>query len=383
MPSGDARTDNHGSVIAVQSFPTMTNHVTETNIEAYQIMAEMLVTVRRIVHRGLEKAAGKTWYLDGCPPGIYERLVARKENEVAIDRFDREYQELISFASLDDLADIVEYNDDLAHLLEGIAPDNATMAERFRQIETLRLKLEATVPFDDDDLETLIGYQTEFRQSLAKPKKKAAPDEKIEEAPEPVEEPMAAEEVPTEMEENAPSSVEAVEPSDDFGTKVTDVDELGADDVVSDDVSGDFGTAVVDSGVIEAPAEDEAPEELTAPIGDDEAAVEAERAIAGDDDGEVLRVLHREIMAVAEHVLKGDVDQEFPAWHTIKSSGWYDLKITSLALASIELFYKVAEELRAKNRAGESKEEIKAYLKEAEVSKLLLSLSETFKRHNL
>ena len=70
----------------------MSDHDIQFNIEAYQIMAEILVTVRRIVHRGLEKAAGKTWYLDGCPTGVYERLVARKENEVAIDRFDREYQ---------------------------------------------------------------------------------------------------------------------------------------------------------------------------------------------------------------------------------------------------------------------------------------------------
>ena len=95
----------------------MSNQVGDSNIEAYEIMAEILVTVRKIVHRGLEKAAGKTWYLDGCPPGVYERLVARKENEVAIDRFDREYQELISFASLDDLAEIIEQLSEYERLL--------------------------------------------------------------------------------------------------------------------------------------------------------------------------------------------------------------------------------------------------------------------------
>lgn len=325
----------------------MANSIGDTNVEAYQIMAEMLVTVHRIVHRGLEKAAGKTWYLDGCPPGVYERLVARKEYEVAIDRFDREYQELISFASLDDLAEIVEYNNDLAHLLEGIAPDDATMAERFRQIETLRLKLDATVPFDDEDLEVLIGYHADFRQSLAKPKKK--------------EEPAAEPEPPPEA-------------ADDFGTQVAEVDELGAEDIVTDEASGDFGTAVVDSGVIEAP-ETQATEDVSA--------LEAERAVASDDDGEVLRILHREIMAVAEHVIKGDVDQEFLVWQTVKASGWYDIKISTLGLSSIELFYSVAEEVRTKHRAGDPKKEIKAFVKDSEVSKLLLSLGETFKRHNL
>ena len=319
-------------------------------------MAEMLVTVRRIVHRGLEKAAGKTWYLDGCPPGVYERLVARKENEVAIDRFDREYQELISFASLDDLAEIVEYNNDLAHLLEGIAPDDATMAERFRQIETLRLKLDAAVPFGDEDLEALIAFHADFRQSLAKPKKKPEAEDEAEPPPEPVDD------------------VEEPEAVEDFGTQVAEVDELGAEDMITEEASGDFGTAVVDSGVIEAPE---------TPATEDESALDAERAMASDDDSGVLRVLHREIMTVAEHVLKGDVDQEFPVWQTVKASGWYDIKISTLGLSSIDSFYSVAEEVRTKHRAGDSKKEIKAFIKDSEVSKLLLSLGETFKRHNL
>ena len=116
---------------------------------------------------------------------------------------------------------------------------------------------------------------------------------------------------------------------------------------------------------------------------EDVSALEAERAVASDDDGEVLRILHREIMAVAEHVIKGDVDQEFLVWQTVKASGWYDIKISTLGLSSIELFYSVAEEVRTKHRAGDPKKEIKAFVKDSEVSKLLLSLGETFKRHNL
>jgi len=158
----------------------MSDHVEDSNVEAYEIMAEILVGVRKIVHRGLERAAGKTWYLDGCPPGVYERLVARKENEVAIDRFDREYQELISFASLDDLAEIIEYNEELAHLLERIAPEGATIVERFRQIETLRLKLDAAVPLSEEDLDDLLLYHQDFRQSLAKPRKKPEPEKEPE-----------------------------------------------------------------------------------------------------------------------------------------------------------------------------------------------------------
>ena len=342
----------------------MSNHVGDSNIEAYQIMAEILVTVRKIVHRGLEKAAGKTWYLEGCPPDVYQRLVARKENEVAIDRFDREYQELISFASLDDLAEIFEFNDVLAQLLQKIAPEGATIAERFRQLETLRLKLDATVALTDEDVDMLLEYHQEFRNSLAPPK---------ETKPEPEEEPERPSEA---FEETDPEDVFESKPEEEpeeFGTQVTEADELGAADVVNDEPSDAFQTAVVDSDVIEAPE--------SAVTG--ESALEAERAMASDDDDEVLRVLHREIMSVAEHVLKGDVDQDFPVWQTLRASGWYDLKTGSLALAPVELFYTIAEEIRTRNRSGATQDEIKKFIEDSRVGKLLLSLGEMFKRHEL
>jgi hypothetical protein len=88
-------------------------------------------------------------------------------------------------------------------------------------------------------------------------------------------------------------------------------------------------------------------------------------------------------MGVAEHVLKGDVDLEFPVWQTLKASGWYDIKISTLGLASVETFFSVVEEARAKHRAGDSKKEIKAFIKDSEVGKLLLSLGEMFKRQEL
>ena len=344
----------------------MADHVADSNVEAYEIMAEILVTVRKIVHRGLEKAAGKTWYLDGCPPGVYERLVARKENEVAIDRFDRDYQELISFASLDDLAEIIEYNEQLARLLEKIEPEGASIAERFRQLETLRLKLDATVPLSEEDLDNLLEYHQEFRQSLANPKvKKPEPEEEPEPLAGAVDEPEILE---------ASDEVEESGESEEFGTQVTEAEELGAEDVVIDEPSDEFGTAVVDSGVIEAPP----------PVGPpDGSALEAERAMAGEDDDEVLRILHREIMSVAEHVLKGDIDQEFPVWRTLKASGWYDIKQTTLGISPVEDFYSIAEKVCTKNREGVSKDEIKAFVKESEVGKLLLSLGEMFKRQEL
>jgi hypothetical protein len=330
----------------------------DLNTEAYEVMAEMLVTVRRIVHRGLEKATGKTWYLDGCPTGVYERLVDRKENEVAVDRFDREYQELISFATLDDLAEIIEYNTDLAQLLEAIAPEGSTVAARLRDIESLRLKLAATVPLDGRDLEKLLSFHADFRESLTRKKKPAtsstgAGPSKTAEVGGGTEEPKAGE----------------------FGTRATDIDELVAADVVTEGVVGKPAAVGADTTLA---ATDERVDGAMP-----ELAVEAERAMAVEDDHEVLQILRREVMSLAEDMFRGKTDRERPVWQTLRSSGWYDIKKSALGIEAIEKFYGVAEEASEKAAIGGDAQAIRAILEAAGFSKLLLSLREMFLKYEL
>ena len=327
-----------------------------SNAEAYQVMAEILVTVRRIVHRGLEKVSGKTWYLDGCPSGVFERLVERKENEAAVDRFDDEYQELISFASLDELAEIVDYNEELAKLLAAIEPEDTTMAQRLRQLEALRLKMAATLPFDQDDVDNLLDYHSDLRKALARGKKKNG-----EATPTPAPAPPAEE---PEDDESPPEPVGLDVPE--FTTQAAQIDDIPSDT---------FGTVVSRTDV------DSAQEEGPANGGD--SAVDAEKAMASDDDGEVLRVLRGEIMTVAEGVYQGTTIKSFPVWDTLRSSGWYDIKKVDLALAPVELFYSIAGEAGEKQRSGADARDLKSFLEDWGFSKLLLSLREMFMRHNL
>ena len=327
-----------------------------SNAEAYQVMAEILVTVSRIIHRGLEKVAGKTWYLDGCPPGVFERLVDRKENEVAVDRFDREYQELISFATLDDLAEIVDHNEDLAKLLSAIEPEGTTMAQRLRDLEALRLKLAATLPLDQDDVDNLLDYHSDLKQALARGKKKngeATP------TPAPAE--------PAEISEEDEPPPEPTDPDvPEFTTQAAKIDDIPSDTFDATDAEADSD-----------PVQEEGP----ANGGD--SAIEAEKAMASDDDGEVLRVLRGEIMSAAEGVYQGAPIQSFPVWETLRSSGWYDIKKADLALAPVELFYSIAGEASEKQRSGADARDLKAFLEDWGFSKLLLSLREMFMRHNL
>ncbi len=365
------------------------------NTEGYQIMADLLVTLRRIVHRGLEKVAGDTWYLDALPEGLFERLVDRKEKEASIDRFNGEYQELISFASLDDLAEIVEYNRELAKLLSGIAPDDATLVERLRGIEALRLKLAATAPFDDDDLEELVEYHQDLKRAMSRRKKQAVEPKPPESAaelrrPEPGPATDAAAETsgedppdgaPAHQDEVAVEPPPAAEPAggdgaphrdagaNPFATEIAPVEELSQDDVVDADTYGTVAARLdVPVGHVEA---------------DDGEASGLERAVAADDDRAALEILRREVMSVAEAVLQNDPPQEYPVWESLGLTGWLNRKRDELGLEPVERFYRVAEGVLERRLAGHSADEVKAYIESSRFSSLLLELREMFMKHQL
>ena len=287
----------------------------------------------------------------GARPGLFERLVERKENEIAIDRFDEEYQELITFASLEDLAEIIEFNNDLAKLLTAIAPRKTTIAGRLREIEILRLKLEAAISFDDGDID---------RYSRVPPRLPGGAGARDDRKP--------AMRPPPRYRHQRPKPEEP--PAEDVDIDVTEVDELRAEDV-EPALEDDIAVAEVDHSV------------SSGQTIDSEEALEAERAMVAKDDVEVLRVLHREVMSVAEAVYQRDVDRTHPVWETLISRGWYDLKKADMELAPMEHFYSVAEEARKRQRAGADLDELKAYLEEAEFTKLLLELREMFMRHHL
>jgi len=113
------------------------------------------------------------------------------------------------------------------------------------------------------------------------------------------------------------------------------------------------------------------------------AAVEAELAMANDDDAGVMRALHREVMWVAEGVYQMDADRPHSVWNALRAGGWYDIKLGELALAPLELFYAVAEEARDRLAAGTEPQDVKEFLAEAHFSKLLLTLRDMFLKQSL
>lgn len=372
----------------------------EQNVEAYHIVADMLVNFRRIVERGLKKCAGKDFYRDGCPPELVQRLVTSKDLEAAIDRFgSEEDEELITFATFEDLADLLDANDELAQLLAGLSPRDETMPERLRSLEVLRRKLAAAVPFDDDDIEILSVFHQEFRATLAgrrtqldagtidstlepPEEEKAGPKRSASSLRDAVA--AAAEEgatdgeidpSPTKTSDTEAAAVEAVVPPSEMGEPVAPPAESGE--------SEDWGEFPPDDYITKASRLTTSSLEAGDFTSSADRAAEVALATADNNDIGVLRALHREVTSVAEGVFAMDVDRPHEVWESIRANGWYDTKMSEFALAPLELFYAVAEEARDKKKAGVDNDEIKEFLAEAHFTKLLLSLREMFLRQEL
>ena len=283
-------------------------------------------------------------------------MVARKENELDFDRGDRDYQELIGYASLDDLAEIIENNEDLAKLLEVIAPKGSTIVEMFREVEALRLKLAAAAPFDDDDVETLYRYHVDFRDALERRMQEKT------KKPAPVVLPVETDPVivlPAEREDETSDEVgdEAAEPellakeeviaaetdrSSEDEDDMTEPDQPDEEEEEEGESSGDFVTAVTESDTAEIELSDVA------------------QAMDDDDDVEVLRVIRGEVMVVAEGVLNNDLQVETSVWDEVQSTGWFDGKKTDLGIEPLEEFYSVVDAVRETRRSGGGLEAIKA-----------------------
>jgi hypothetical protein len=395
----------------------------ESNIQAYRTMAEVLINLRKIIVRGLEKVTGETWYRDGCPPGVYQRLVERKESELAIQRFSTEYEDLISFATFEDLAEIVESNRDLARLLRNLAPSTDLLCARLLELEALRAKLAQGRELSVEEITVITNYSTNLVATLAGARRRTTPSR---EAAAPATGPAT-----TEVAENPPETVAVPddEEADELTIRAEPGERLPAAAAAPDGgaegaVNGAVSTvgqaphseepapvivvqaephtaaalengetvavaqpaAVVDSTVPEdgrqAPDEAEAP--ATAPPTEfDAIATEMEHALADGDERDVLRVLRREVIAVAEAVYRLDEGVQPPGWKLVLKNGWFGAYKERFGLEPLAKFHGLVEEYQVGQAEGLDPDELRGMLSSRRFSRLLLTLREMFLRNGV
>ncbi len=139
----------------------------EQNIDAYRIVSEILGDLRRSVRGVLEATYGDSWYRDGLPEEVFNRLVAAKEREKAIDWYEGQYQQIMDYAVFADLVEILDQNAELFADLTALAPNNALLQARFIELDVMRAKLGRARPISETELSFLGTFHLRFRKAIS------------------------------------------------------------------------------------------------------------------------------------------------------------------------------------------------------------------------
>jgi hypothetical protein len=401
----------------------------EQNIDAYRIVSEILGDLRRAIRDGLESAFGETWYRDGLPKQVFDRLVAAKEREKSIDWYEGQYQQIMDYAVFADLVEILESNADHFSELMALAPNAALLQARFIELDVMRAKLGRARPISETELSFLGTFHLRFRKAIADMPAPAPPQQS-----EPVKEEEAEAEVvvedptPKRRASDRPPQQKPVEPPPDLPPKkpkkveappppaappkpqkvierplrpVTSGDPGDGEDAGDDTAPKKPPVRVVQSTHPPTPIEnDDEPEqeppetggEVEAEIGDDGDAPNTRApvgpkkladALENNDHRSVLRELYREVTTVAESVWSSDVTPAPLVWEQVTASEWYKNNFSRLGLQPLSVFYEVTGNVEQMAREGATKKQLQEFLKETNFAKTLLALRDMFQANNL
>ena len=365
----------------------------EQNIDAYRIVAEILTELREAVKLGLEAKHGDTWYRDGLPDGLFDRLVAAKEREQAIDWYESEYQQIMDYAVFPDLLEILEENAGTFPGIMGLAPSTSLLNARFLELEVMRAKLGRTRPISETELSFLGTFHLRFRKAMREAENAQRGEEDLgaEDRPEAASSGKRSKTPPS-----APIAVELTEDENGnvIGVEAAPVKPAGEKKpgppkrpVQTSEGQGDQREKESQPEPVPEPAPDSEPEK-DEPTDEDNGGFESGpkqlgSALDDNDHGAVLRQLYREVTAIAEGMWTNDVMPAALVWEQVTAHDWYELNFSRLSLQPLSEFYEVISKVDKKTSSGVAKDELQDFLKEVNFAKILLSLRDMFQRNSI
>ncbi len=340
----------------------------EQNLDAYRVVAELLARFRDLLLEDLKARHGEDWHRVPAFHPVVDRLVARKEREKAIDWYNSEYQELIHYASFEDLLELLEADPQLATVLRRLVTAPALLHARLLELEALREKLAMARAITDSELGFLITFHQRFLDLVERDEARIEPS--------PGEATQAPAATPTEQvtEGETPGEPAPARAPADRGPRAT---------------SG--STSTTDPGTGRKRIRVRAPRPATPNTSPATAtATEAPpsprslaEALEERDDRTVLRELYREVTGIADDLFTAETLPHPAVWVVVREHPWYRERIGALGLRPLSDFYQLVERVAALRADGASDRDVQEFLKEKNFAKLLLELRDMFQRNRV
>ena len=347
----------------------------ERNVDGYRAISEILNGLRTFLAERLLERHGDEWFRTALPDGLLDRLIAAKEDEKAVDWYENEYQQVMSYAVFSDLVAIVEHDPDLFPTLGELAPNRALLHARLVELEVVRGKISRARPISEPELVFLGTFLSRFRRLLNELDENGAPAEK----PVPPSDPVPAvagggdtteadSPAPVSSPETAPEPEQRSEPEQPSPAKETPPQRKASSPSVQ---SGTAPSMRPSRPATTPPAE---PKDVPQPESSLDTALET------GDNRSVLRALYREVTSLAEGVWSGRLVAGTQVWDQVSASSWYEINFSRLGLKPLSDFYEIIAAVRRMLADGVSKVQIQDHLKEHNFAKILLSLRDMFQK---
>ncbi len=325
----------------------------EQNLDGYRVLADVLHTLRRLVHEALDTQFTSDWHRLPKFSEVVDCLIERKEREKAIDWYTTEYQDLIDFATFKDLLKILEAEPELLPQLKFLVPSAHLLHARMLELETLREKIAMARSITDGELSFLATFHQRFRRTLEKidsgEPKPQNPDSPAVEEDEGI---MAVAENPPieppepEMPDAPPPSVRTSQPRE--------------------------SAAAARPGPQAATAVEVEEVEETFPS--------IKKAVEEGDTASVLQFLYREVTGIADGLFSSGEDAYPVYWNVVRASDWYESNFSRLGLQPLSDFYSIVEEAADLRESGADQSKVQEFLKQHNFARVLLSLRDMFQK---
>jgi hypothetical protein len=359
----------------------------EQNLDAYRIIAEILEDLRGTLRKRLEQIHGSEWYKVGLPDGLLPQLVERKEQEKAIDWYESEYQQVMSYALFPDLLAVLEHNPQALPQILRLAPTPSLLQARFLELEVMRAKLGRARPISETELSFLGTFHLRFRKAIEEHRSQAAAGVSTPAKPAaPVVTPVALPSRPNPAEVAPETAAGAAPPHE--RPEETSSPRPGRETHRSASTpvpppappSTPSPTARAATAGGPQPGAQLEPEVIeVTEVAEEDLGLEA--ALEGGHHQMVLRELYREVTSIAEGIWTKDIPPAAKVWEKVSVSRWYEESFSALGLRPLSDFYDIIAKVDQRMRAGVSRDELQRFLKEVNFAQTLLALRDMFQRN--
>lgn len=359
--------------------------VTSHSIEAFRIVGEILTVLRVSLRAGLEAGFGPRWFEAALSRDLFDRLVARKERERAVNSFNESYFTLLEYADFLDLQEICMAHPEAAPFLSAFGGNPKIWQARFLELQSLRDKLAGLRDVNDAE----VGFLQHLvrRLSQAVPSDSGhSPDRSVwadraqvaangsppradgasvaSDAPGPDAHPTPA---------AAPNTVSAPPPPA-VATPVAPPAPAPATGAPGPTLT--IRPAVPPDAALQAPAPRQ-------PAGGNGNGEDLDRALAAGDDKVVIAALYREVLKLSEHIMDSRCPLSSPIWDKVTESAWYSRRFATLGLRPVSDFYNLYQAVCEKIREGATNQELQFFLQAHAFQQVVLAVGVFFHQNKV